>query len=119
MIEVKTVELAGAALDWAVAKAEGIRQHTPDGLRHTYWYTTDERCIGTHWSPSTSWSQGGPLIEKYNAMIKGFPNQLYEDRPIARVDAKWCSGETNLIALCRAIIKAKLGDVVSVPAELA
>ncbi|WP_025804649.1 phage protein NinX family protein [Pseudomonas chlororaphis] len=121
MIEVKTAGLIGPALDWAVAKAEGMRQHTPDGLKHVYWYSGD-RCIGTHWQPSTSWSQCGPLIEKYAAMVRGFPNQMYDDKAIARVriddELSWRSGDTPLIALCRAIAEAKLGETIQVPTEL-
>ncbi|PMY71011.1 MULTISPECIES: phage protein NinX family protein [Pseudomonas] len=117
MIEVKTADLIGPALDWAVAKAEGMRQHTPDGLKHAYWYSGD-RCIGTHWQPSTSWGQGGPLIEKYmpefevnhfNSMVWAF---------VQGSDLK-SRGESHLIAACRAIVAAKLGNTVSVPEELA
>ncbi|AJO79423.1 phage protein NinX family protein [Pseudomonas sp. MRSN 12121] len=122
MIEVKTADLIGAALDWAVAKAEGMRQHTPAGLKHVYWYSGD-RCIGIHWQPSTNWSQGGQLIEKYAAMVRGYPNQMYDTLAIARVCCdgalSWSSGATPLIALCRAIAHTRLGKVVQVPKELA
>ncbi|MGY1448756.1 phage protein NinX family protein [Pseudomonas chlororaphis] len=120
MIEVKTADLVGPALDWAVAKAEGIRQHTPEGLKHVYWYSGD-RCIGTHWQPSTSWSQGGPLIEAYKLDL-GAPMENQANGPW-NANTEWghpkgMAGPTPLVAACRAIVAAKLGDVVSVPAEL-
>ena len=51
----KTSELQGAALDWAVAKGE----------KHMVW--TDEPLrlpTGEPYSPSTDWAQGGPIIER-------------------------------------------------------
>ena len=49
MPKIKTSELTGAALDWAVAKCEGVKLK--------YGLTDDERY-------STDWSQGGPIIER-------------------------------------------------------
>jgi hypothetical protein len=46
----KTSELQGAALDWAVMKCDGICKDFP-----AYW--VDEY-------PSTNWAQGGPIIER-------------------------------------------------------
>lgn len=126
MIEVKTAELIGSALDWAVAKATSTDQldfvpwgdgeavncfcWLPDGGRRT------NRC-----SPSTDWAQGGPLIEKFNIGLL---------QPSASMCGEWHASTLHpdftdythktspLIAACRAIVAANLGDVVSVPAEL-
>lgn len=113
---VKTSELIGPALDWAVATAEGLEQY--EGRAGALcWYDLNGDYFGPcdMWSPSTDWSQGGPLIEKYRvelvtraldwqAMVDGF--------------GYWLTGETALIAACRAIVAAKLGDQVDVPDEL-
>lgn len=139
MIEVKTAELIGPALDWAVALALGWQMRrvpkdidgqnggevlAPPDLSSDFqfpprgkvapWYFV--RC----WS--SDWSQGGPLIDKFRPDLHttasgelvvflnnnvSSPGQLIEGR-----------GETYLVALCRAIVAAKLGDVVRVPAEL-
>ncbi|AZD07504.1 hypothetical protein C4K26_2101 [Pseudomonas chlororaphis] len=119
MIEVKTADLIGPALDWAVAKAEGMRQHTPEGLKHVYWYSGD-RCIGTHWQPSTSWGQGGPLIEKHRICVTPeYEGQWHADlfrddeEPLMSVE-----GATPLIAVCLAVVATEFGLVVSVPKEL-
>ena len=109
-IDVKTSELIGEALDWMIAKVEGrLSQDTTGrgrGLCKPYCY-----------SPSTLWIQGGPLIEKYNI---GFG--LYEDCILAITGhnefAGSAYGKTHLIAACRAIVHAKLGETVSIPAEL-
>lgn len=112
MVEVKTAELIGSALDWAVAQVEG-RQVTPLKTGLIFGVECGHLC-----QYSTSWRQGGPLIDKYK-VCTGWIG----DAPIAfMLDHKYKDGvrvaPTPLIAACRAIVAAKLGDVVSVPAEL-
>ncbi|MNJ80381.1 hypothetical protein D3C77_787430 [compost metagenome] len=55
-------------------------------------------------------------------MVRGYPNQMYETLAIARVridgSLAWRSGDTPLIALCRALLCAKLGKFAHVPKEL-
>jgi hypothetical protein len=51
----KISELTGAALDWAVAKCEGV-------LMRWERSTHDEAPL--EYSPSTDWAQGGPIIER-------------------------------------------------------
>lgn len=115
MIEVKTADLVGRALDWAVA---GGASDTP------YWARMFQICVltgKTHggidfkYAPSECWSQGGLLIDKHLLSLKMTGTETWA----AIVEG--CNGidPTPLIAACRAIVAAKLGDVVSVPAELA
>lgn len=120
LIEVKTADLAGEALAWAVAKAEGLEPKLEAPHYGNGWRVFCDTTFGSskRYNPQEDWALGGPLIDKHNAMIRGFPNQLYEDKPIARVSAKWAGGRTSLIALCRAIAKAALGETVQVPKEL-
>ena len=56
-MRVKTNELTGAPLDWAVAKCEGEEVRLIKGQLETLW--TDNG-----YKPSTDWSQGGPIIER-------------------------------------------------------
>lgn len=127
LIEVKTADLVGHALDWAVAQAEGLevflvgpQYNVP---RRVFW---KKRGQALEWdvlyNPHEDWALGGELIEKYAAMVRCFPNQMYQTLAIARVRISgalaWRSGKTPLIALCRAIVAAKLGDTVQVPKEL-
>lgn len=107
MIEVKTAGLAGPALDWAVAQIEGVGC-TPTTIMRFY-------------RPSTDWAQGGPLIEKHHIEIVSFCGEGWECVKSwchGEIDETYPFGETHLIAACRAIVAVKLGDVVSVPAEL-
>ena len=141
MIKVKTADLIRSALDWAVAEAEGIQRFVmgndwpgnsvvadaADKDRVVICNLIGQLVVArggwsNGWSPSTDWSQGGPLIDKYAVKVEHFPGETIASKANARVamnrTAYWQSGPTPLVALCRAIVAAKLGDVVSVPAEL-
>ncbi|HFL2728906.1 TPA: phage protein NinX family protein [Pseudomonas aeruginosa] len=113
-VEVKTCELEGPALDWAVAKADGW-----DFSKEYYRIMVQGYC------PSTDWRQGGPLIEKYRFEFEWVGNDWHGeplnfftacgfDMPADAASA----GPTHLIAACRAIVRAKYGKTVNVPAEL-
>jgi hypothetical protein len=136
MIEVKTADLIGSALDWAVAKADGkdatlwdvccgngVSNGNPNEPPECCCNPDIEVFVGLFgYSPSTDWSVGGPLISKHLLCFE----VSHEDVILALVcdengmfvRESFSTGETHLIAACRAIVAAKLGDVVSVPAEL-
>lgn len=129
---VKTSDLIGPALDWAVAKAAGRCLH--ERIRIVR-YNSDsdyicEDCgkdtymepIQQTWKPSTDWSQGGPLIEKYATKLEHWPTETTPNKSNARIamagSVYWESGPSPLVAVCRAIVRAKLGDQVDAPDEL-
>lgn len=135
MVEVKTAELSGAALDWAVfcAVYQGceptinvVAEETVKPIKFPRAvYLTYSGAYGAeiHWSPSTDWSQGGPLIHKYGCDLNCIaPANCWEancwDERSPNPDLHLQEAETPLIAACRAIVSAKLGDVAQVPAEL-
>lgn len=113
MVKVRTSDLIGAALDWAVAKAQGVEIELP--CSDVVW----AKYAGVY-SPSTDWSQGGPLIEKYGVAIDYRKlSKLWDAHCSAMRGASWMNScKTPLIAACRAIVSAHLGDSVDVPAEL-
>lgn len=127
MIEVKTAELIGPALDWAVAMAEGAKPERPQdgqvgfGGVHMLCGVRKHRLRGEYdYSPSTDWSQGGPLIEKHQIDLcwDGVEGKAMWWNAYNQDFAKQQTHQSPLIAACRAIVAANLGDVVSVPAEL-
>ena len=70
LIEVKTADLVGQQLAWAVAKAEGLDVHVakphygaPARVFVNYRGEATERC--ERYSPQENWALGGPLVEKY------------------------------------------------------
>ena len=124
----KTSELTDAALDWAVAKAE--EEHDVLFCQRQYGRLL-VRVAGDHetrdieWSytPSTNWSQGGPIIERIKGFL--FKHWLESNREgqcqaeIHNYDGDWIAfGQTPLIAAMRCYVASKLGDDINIPEEL-
>lgn len=105
----KTAELTGAALDWAVAKAEGIGLG-PRGF--VVYYHEGEPAM---WQPSTDWAQAGPIIEREGMQIQTFMDKWLASIPKPLVQR---DGPTPLIAAMRCYVTSKLGDEVELPEEL-
>jgi hypothetical protein len=103
----KTNELSGAALDWAVAKCAGA-VGANDRLA---WYT-----------PSTDWQQGGAIIEHERLSItprEGYWEAYYHDNLFQDDGSDYFQvGTTPLIAAMRCYVASKMGDSVQLPEEL-
>lgn len=123
----KTSELTGAALDWAVAKCEGI-DFTEGGVFHELNNFIGRRSVAGNANWSTNWAQGGPIIER--EMIQLTPhcmvNPLHgwaaafrsfdEDDDVCALHRM--RGKTPLIAAMRCYVASKLGNEIDVPKEL-
>jgi hypothetical protein len=96
----KTSELTGAALDWAVAKCE--YEWVRDGV--------DDDCPNY----STNWAQGGAIIERERISVIGQGG----DDWIAEWGWIQVFGDTPLIAAMRCYVASQLGDDIEVPNEL-
>jgi len=102
-MKVKTSELSGAALDWAVGQAD--------------------ECDLAPVEYSTKWEFGGPIIEREKIELKylGYYNPPYwgalKFNPSA-YERKGAVGPTPLIAAMRCYVASKLGDEVEVSDEL-
>ena len=81
---VKTSELTGIALDWAVATCEGEEVRMVKGQLETLWTENG-------WKPSTDWAQAGPIIEREGIDLMHIRNA---DLSVSWV-ATWDSGETE------------------------
>ena len=130
MIKIKTTDLSGPALDWAVAICNGYEYDAESGLLYSHKEPHFFKCY------SADWSQGGPLIEReginvvrcndlyfpsgnehgdyyeqyWKAEIKGYGDltiPLYKEY-----------GPTPLIAAMRCFVASKLGDEIEIPEEL-
>lgn len=134
LIEVKTADLVGLALNYAVGIADGRELELPStkiGRQYVAWcdpfVVKREGHPDFHdktrrkWEPSTDWAHCGPLIDKYQIWLMGPVNSsswkatIHDDECMTAGDE---CGETALISACRAIVATKLGDTVQVPAEL-
>lgn len=114
----RTSELTGAALDWAVAKCEG---------REMRAWRTYKRLNQTNYS--TDWEQGGHIIEREEINLL-----KRDDRPWSGYAYRYgkhkklrgqrgceifrATGPTPLIAAMRCYVASKLGSDVDVPEEL-
>ena len=117
MTTLKTSELTGAALDWAVAKCEGLPFTHGD-----YEYSLDGRVFqrggcSVERRYSTDWAQGGPIIERegFCLVFVGTHNSWVCHKRITQQS----HGPTPLIAAMRCYVASKLGDNVDAPPELA
>ena len=112
----KTKELTGVALDWAVARCEIGEGFRPSDVDDPHFYSTD-------------WAQGGPIIEREridtawhidhwtamwwadnSGMTKNYAQKFKHNRLHA--------GPSPLIAAMRCYVAAKLGEEVDIPKEL-
>ena len=124
LIRVKTADLSGEALGWAVGKAEGLDlQLAPPGYNGVPWrvfalYQGQSIEHTKRYNPWEDWALGGPLIDKYEADFQwARPGML---RAVVSVGQSVgaARAETHLLAAGRAIVSAALGDTVQVPKEL-
>jgi hypothetical protein len=104
-MKIKTQDLTGSVLDWAVAICEPTQ------------------CNPDHYSPSTDWSQGGPIIERegISAMQTDADSGDWEasiwlnpDKHMPLIQ----EGPTPLIAAMRCYVASQLGDEVAVPDDV-
>ncbi|MEX5885646.1 phage protein NinX family protein [Providencia hangzhouensis] len=106
MITVRTRELRGKALDWAVIEANG-ESHREDAYRKYY---------------SEQWEHCGELLEKYCIELS-----IYEDfysatrastSPRDDSDYPIGHGSNYREAICRFVVLYQLGEEVQIPASL-
>lgn len=105
MQKVKISEVSGAALDYLVAKIEWV-PFTFNGC------TPQEVVEDARYS--TSWAQGGPIIERQSIDIRNLCPGTWR----AEGFGNWYNGQTALIAAMRYYVASKLGDQAEVPGEL-
>ena len=100
----KTSELTGNALNWAVGKAEGL-----DG-----WLAPVNYC--------GQWEHGGPIIEREGINLDSYAKNpqwsAWTPAPERESGEAHAFGPTPLIAAMRCYVASKLGDEVNVPEGL-
>jgi hypothetical protein len=101
----KTSDLTGVALDWAVTKCEGFDHSIDAGFKE--WGMNG-------WA--TNWAQGGPIIEREG--IELFRNNEKNYWFTSKARGQIGFGPTPLIAAMRCYVASRLGYEVEVPEEL-
>jgi hypothetical protein len=138
IMKIKTSELTGPALDWAVAKAAGYkpRVYSTQSIRAEL----PTGGVIAPFMPGFRWDQGGPIIEREGIGLlfdsgsacrkpswfatpdaqctqESHEGECFE--PAFMVDeSAGLSGPTPLIAAMRCFVASRIGDEVDVPANL-
>ena len=124
MATINVSELSCIALDFAVAQCEGKTiKLDPMGFKSGpeagYWIWEDD-CrgeilqIGRNYSPSTSWTSGGPILEK--KMIGLRQSQVDPSLWLSIVTGQaTLTGPTQLVCCMRAYVASVLGMVIDIP----
>ena len=111
MKRIKVSEATGAALDWLVAKCEGLEVA----------FTTNKEVIilregvTDYFDPHRNWGWGGPIIDRERIAIQFGPlwvaiHHKHLGHP--------SYGPTPLVAAMRCYCCAKLGEFADIPEEL-
>lgn len=109
----KTSELTGRALDWAVANCEGLTCFRYELTEDTLTIVLSDGPY-ENFSPSREWAQGGAIIER--ECISLF--NCYGDAEwSASTEGYEYHATTPLEAAMRCYVASKLGDEVEVPDE--
>jgi hypothetical protein len=102
---IKTKELSGTALDWAVAQARGEYTFIANGQLEAMWTPNG-------YSPSTKWDQAASVINNH---INTMERDCYAGWFARTQEGYESTGETVLIAVMRAYVTSWLGDSVDIP----
>ena len=114
----KTSELTGAALDWAVVRCEGKAQGCPPlGERQGLDEGITPYGVAKYMHYSTDWAQGGPIIEREKLDVFCSGN-VWDASTGDRHPNVIKTGTTPLIAAMRCYVASKLGDNIELPEEL-
>ena len=133
-MKIKTSELSGPALTWAVAKCLGkdvsvvVNEGTPEvwfnhDINHSITYKNRKgedrfilngKPVGLFGNPMEyRWEHVGEIIER-----EKIDTRWTGENWIAGKLVKWVTGPTLLIAAMRCYVASKLGEEVEVPEEL-
>jgi hypothetical protein len=105
----KTSELTGIALDWAVGYVMGEKLRILE--RQIVW--------PEDYSPSTDWAQCGPIIEREEIGIECDDQGVWFASYDLSAETAWgATAPTPLIAAMRCYVASKLGDEVETPEGL-
>lgn len=113
----KTSNLIGAALDFAIAKCEEFKLAPIDNGDNCVYYDDKQDNLQIY-SPSNDWAQGGPIIEREGITLERFKNSNKWSAFMFSTGDCEMACDTPLIAAMRCYVASKLGDDVEIPKEL-
>ena len=108
-MKIKTAELTGPALDWAVARCEGYEYE---------WVALYRKSRGKP-NYSIDWAQGGPIIERERIELHNATATDSTGMWVAHgKEQVYSYGPTPLFAAMRCFVIGRYGDMIDVPEEL-
>jgi hypothetical protein len=114
-MKIKTTDLTGRALAWAVGLATGM-ELSLYGVDPSIRAREPGLGVYAPWDPSRYWNQGGPIIDREKIGLSYEGADEWEawdyDGNAPR------TGPTPLIAAMRCYVASKMGDEVEIPEEL-
>lgn len=124
-MKIKTADLTGAVLDWAVAKVESDLDPHLIRWRRDEWdkgvpHLAEMYCNcyeSGPYTPSTNWAEGGPIIERECIELGMYADQWRAVIHCAN-ESLYADGPTQLAAAMRLHVLAHEGDEVDVSDEL-
>ena len=118
-MKIKTQDLTGEALDWAVAKCENPEWSDEEVIINVTMFDDHD---GTIYNYSTNWQLAGPIIEREGINLDNYGKNprwsAWTPAPDRQTGEAQAYGPTPLIAAMRCYVASKLGDEVDVPEEL-
>jgi hypothetical protein len=120
-MKVKTSNLKGRQLDWAVAKCEGLL--APNGLHLSDEYC-DSLAANQDGGISEDWAQSGPILSRerisrtidHSGLWVAYWSDGYTEGDEGKQHMQ-CD-RSELVAGLRCVVARKLGDEVEIPEEL-
>ena len=111
MNKLKTSELTGAALDWAVAKCEGWKVSVAEFRK--------SQLSSSKFSYSSVWAKGGPIIERERISVISDFHEIEEGWLAESYQGNIQQfGPAPLIAAMRCYVMSRFGDEIEIPQEL-
>jgi len=122
-MKVKVKELEGTALDWSVAKAEGVNAGIKYGVVQRPLTPDEKSDLGLHseadayqrYNYLENWALAGPIIEREFIALGYGPNDGWIGMDM---NGNYYMGPTPLVAAMRCYVISKLGFEIDIPEEL-
>lgn len=122
-MKVKTSEMEGMVLDWAVRTCQGWRNlhwHTYRGAEPqqkvlAMWHNRDWNELA---NMPVEWDDAGPIIERERLCVLDQGGCFSAHYSRGKTVAQRWNGPTILIAAMRCYVASKMGEEVEVPDEL-
>ena len=129
LVKIKTADAPRLAIDWLVAKAEGLRVvYHDDGITRCIMKLQNgsDQLYAGRFAPTADPAQAWPIIERGHIWLRGPDDAIIKGTVVLHVDYWYAhkkhqhvqNGLTSLIAAMRCHCASVYGEEVEVPEEL-